>query len=70
MLAPDAFNVAELPAQTLFVFALMVTTGAALTVIVVWEVAVQPLAAVPVTVYVWVAFGINETPLETPLFQA
>jgi hypothetical protein len=32
VLAPDAFNVAVLPAQTLFVFALMVITGVALTV--------------------------------------
>jgi hypothetical protein len=44
--------------------------GATLTVIVVWEVAVQPFEAVPVTVYVCVAFGVNATPLETPLFQA
>ena len=33
MLAPDAFNVAVLPAQTVFVFALMVTVGLALTLI-------------------------------------
>jgi hypothetical protein len=70
VLAPLAVSVADVPAQTEFELALMESAGAALTVIVVWEVAVQPLAAVPVTVYVWVAFGINETPLETPLFQA
>ena len=50
MLAPDAFNVAVLPAQTLFVFALMVTTGAAITEIVLCAVPVQPPADVPVTV--------------------
>ena len=43
--------------------------GAAFTVMVVWEVAVQPFEAVPVTVYVCVAFGVKATPLETPLFQ-
>jgi hypothetical protein len=44
--------------------------GAAFTVMVVCVVPVQPFAAVPVTVYVCVAFGVKATPLETPLFQA
>ena len=70
MLAPLAVSVADVPAQTEFELALMESAGAALTVIVVWEVPVQPFAAVPVTVYVCVAFGVNATPLETPLFQA
>jgi len=38
-------------------------------VTVTWAVFVQPLAAVPVTVYVCVDDGVKATPLLTPLFQ-
>ena len=62
-------SVADVPAQTEFELALMESAGAALTVIVVWEVAVQPFEAVPVTVYVCVAFGVKAIPFVMPLFQ-
>jgi hypothetical protein len=42
------------------------TVGVGLTVIVVVAVFVQPLALVPVTVYVVVARGVNGTPFVTP----
>ena len=69
MFAPEPVNVTEDPEQIVFVLALAVTVGAAFTVTVVCAVPVHPFAAVPVTVYVWVALGVKATPLDTPLFH-
>ena len=66
--APDPLRVTEAPAQTV-VDAVAVTLGNAFTVMVVVAVLIQPLAAVPVTVYVAVDAGTKETPLVTPPVQ-
>ncbi len=66
--APEPFKVTEPPWQTAW-FAPALTVGKAFTVTVTWAVFVQPLAAVPVTVYVCVDAGVKATPLLTPLFQ-
>jgi hypothetical protein len=43
--------------------------GNAFTVTVTWSVPVHPFASVPVTVYVVVTVGVNETPLVIPPVQ-
>ena len=67
-LAPEPLSVTAVPAHTVWLFPAF-TVGVAFTVTVTWAVLVQPLAAVPVTVYVCVDAGVKATPLLTPLFQ-
>ena len=57
--APLALKVDEAPTQIVVDDALATTVGNGLTVIVTVEVFVQPLAFVPVTVYVVVAVGVT-----------
>ena len=65
---PD--SVTDAPEQTVEDGAMVIPTdGCAFTFRTMLLVFVQPLAAVPVTVYVVVAVGENETPSETLPFQ-
>jgi len=66
--APEPLKVTAVPAHTVWLFPAE-TEGKAFTVTVTWAVFAQPLAAVPVTVYVWVDAGVKATPLFTPLFH-
>ena len=68
VVAPPPFSVTDSPWQTVVALAVVVTAGTGLTVIVLVAVAEQP-AVVPVTVYVVVAEGMNETPFVTPPVQ-
>jgi hypothetical protein len=68
VLAPDPLKVTAVPAHTVW-FEPALTVGKAFTVTVVCAVFVHPFAAVPVTVYVVVAFGVKATALVTPLFH-
>jgi hypothetical protein len=53
----------------MFWLAPALTAGKAFTATVTWAVFEQPLALVPVTVYVCVFAGVKVTPFVTPLFQ-
>jgi hypothetical protein len=64
--APLPVSVTLLPAQMLLALALAVTKGRGLTVIVTDAVFVQPAPFEPVTVYVAVIGGMNDTPSLTP----
>jgi hypothetical protein len=69
-LAPVPFKVTDVPAHTdVDGEAVAPIVGSGLTVIVTVLVLLQPLDPVPVTVYVVVEEGINETPLVTPPVQ-
>jgi hypothetical protein len=65
VVAPPPVSVVDCPAQSVVTLAFAVTEGIALTVIVFDAVAEHP-DVVPVTVYVVVVAGINETPLVIP----
>ena len=69
--APVALSVVELPEQSVVVPDDAVTVGEVLTVMACVAVAVQPLAAVPVTVYVVVDAGVTDTgdPVSDPGIQ-
>ena len=67
--APDPLRVTDVPEHTV-VDAVAVTVGSGFTVTVVVAVLVQPLAAVPVTVYVAVDAGTKARPLVIPPVQA
>ena len=69
MLAPEPIKVTAVPAQTVWLLPAL-TLGAAFTVTVACAVLLQPLAFVPVTVYVVVAVGVKATELFTLLFHA
>lgn len=71
VVAPDAVSVVELPEQIVVFDAVVVTVGVVLTVINCVVVLVQPLAAVPVTVYVVVVVGETVTglPVNDPGIQ-
>ena len=71
VVAPEAVNVAELPEQIVAVEVVTETVGVGFTVIVRVAVPVQPLAAVPVTVYVVVEAGDTVTgePVSEPGIQ-
>jgi hypothetical protein len=69
-LAPVPFNVTDVPAHTeVDGEAVAPTVGKGLTVIVIVLVLLQPFDPVPVTVYVVVEEGMNETPFVTPPVQ-
>lgn len=70
--APVAVSVVELPEQIEALEAVAVTVGEVLTVISRVEVAVHPLASVPVTVYVVVVVGetVTEVPVNDPGIHA
>ncbi len=57
------------PAQTVDAVEFAVTVGNEFTVIVLVAVLMQPFPSVPVTVYVEVPEGTNETPFVTPPVQ-
>ena len=69
VVAPEPLKVTAVPAQTVWLPPAL-TLGAAFTVTVACAVLLQPLAAVPVTVYVVVVVGVKATALLTPLFHA
>ena len=68
-LAPLPVKVTLPPEQTTVDVAFAVTEGKGFTLIIFVAVLLQPFAPVPVTTYVWVDAGVNETPSVTPWFQ-